>query len=446
MTKPDNIIAFPGNSIKKNNAPKKSNTKKNTGPDKKTKYKWAFAPRFRRNAFGWRSETPIKRIKEAISEIKKIAKKEPLLAAEGAVLFLTKLSPSLGQVDSSSGRIGNATYNAIETLVQIIKNAPANKKTRKNWLIKLEEAKSGDGMCYLDSLSSQWGDLCGSPEIASEWADDYKPTIIKVLSSEKMDFNCTGITIICLSCLFKAQRYDEIFEILSLEKKPFWYFHRWGVMAFAAQDKIEDALCLAEKMPDDGYSKSSIHSLCEKILLDTSKPKNIERAYKEFSYKTNQKNSYLATFNAILKKYPHKDPEIILKDLIKKTPGEEGKWFASAMKQGYRDLAIELAIKYPCEPKTLNTALKNSLSDDPDFVLKVGPACLLWILQGYGYDLKGYDIFDTCEYYFKAAIKLNVSKGLGEKILKNLEKFPNIDTWRKKMVQDGIKLYLKNQD
>jgi hypothetical protein len=53
-----------------------------------TTYKWQFAPRFRRNAFGWKSDTPIQRIKEALAEIKALAKKEPVLAADGAVLFL----------------------------------------------------------------------------------------------------------------------------------------------------------------------------------------------------------------------------------------------------------------------------------------------------------------------------------------------------------------------
>jgi hypothetical protein len=30
-------------------------------------HKWQFAPHFRRHAFGWRSDMPIQRIKEAVS-------------------------------------------------------------------------------------------------------------------------------------------------------------------------------------------------------------------------------------------------------------------------------------------------------------------------------------------------------------------------------------------
>ena len=66
-----------------------------------TAQKWQFTPKFRRAAFGWKSDAPIQRIKEAISEIKQVSKKEPVLAAEGAVLFLEKLSPAIEQVDGS---------------------------------------------------------------------------------------------------------------------------------------------------------------------------------------------------------------------------------------------------------------------------------------------------------------------------------------------------------
>ena len=67
------------------------------------KHKWTFRARFRRNAFGWRSQPAIKRIKEAVSEIKKEARKDPVLGGEGAVLFLEKVAPALEHVDSSSG-------------------------------------------------------------------------------------------------------------------------------------------------------------------------------------------------------------------------------------------------------------------------------------------------------------------------------------------------------
>lgn len=61
-------------------------------------HKWEFAPRFRRNSFGWRSQPAIARVKEAVAEIKKAARMDPILGGEGAVLFLEKVSPALEHV------------------------------------------------------------------------------------------------------------------------------------------------------------------------------------------------------------------------------------------------------------------------------------------------------------------------------------------------------------
>ena len=65
---------------------------------------WEFKPRFRRRAFGWRSQPAIQRVKEAVAEIKNVARTDAALAAEGAVGFIERLSPALENVDSSSAR------------------------------------------------------------------------------------------------------------------------------------------------------------------------------------------------------------------------------------------------------------------------------------------------------------------------------------------------------
>jgi hypothetical protein len=71
-------------------------------------HKGVFRPRFRRHAFGWRSQPAIQRIRQAVTEIRKASRADPLLGAEGAVTLLERLSPALEHVDSSSGGIGTA--------------------------------------------------------------------------------------------------------------------------------------------------------------------------------------------------------------------------------------------------------------------------------------------------------------------------------------------------
>ena len=84
---------------------------------------WAFRARFRRGTFGWKSQPAITRVREAVAEIKRVAKSDPVLAADGAVLFLERVSPALAQVDSSSGAIGSAVNRAIEERPSTRRNA-----------------------------------------------------------------------------------------------------------------------------------------------------------------------------------------------------------------------------------------------------------------------------------------------------------------------------------
>jgi hypothetical protein len=134
-------------------------------------YSWRFKTRFRRHAFGWKSQPAITRLQEALSEIGQVARLEPVLAAEGAVALLERISPALEHVDSSSGAIGSAVNRTIAELVPVIAAAPADAGTRAAWLDRLFEAHAADQIPYIERLAEYWGELCGSSELASDWAD-----------------------------------------------------------------------------------------------------------------------------------------------------------------------------------------------------------------------------------------------------------------------------------
>ena len=94
-----------------------------------------------------------------------------MLGAEGAVLFLERVSPALEHVDSSSGAIGTAVYHAIEAFAPIIAAAPADPKTRRQWLIG-----SGQLTKPMRSPSSKHSPTTGEKlrleGVASHWADE----------------------------------------------------------------------------------------------------------------------------------------------------------------------------------------------------------------------------------------------------------------------------------
>jgi hypothetical protein len=182
---------------------------------------WALRARFRRTAFGWKgSKLAIERIHEALTEIRAVARQDPATAAEGAVLFLEKLSPALNQIDSSSGALGSATYAAVRELVPLISSAPVDTAVRRRWLDRLFEAIQEDDPPCIEHLGDHWGDLCATPELASAWADQLLPTQRSVLRErQRGTYAFFSGTTLCYSALFKAGRHDQLLELLAMARE-----------------------------------------------------------------------------------------------------------------------------------------------------------------------------------------------------------------------------------
>jgi hypothetical protein len=364
------------------------------------RHKWTFRARFRRGAFGWRSGPAVTRIREAVSEIRKAARKDPDLGAEGAVLFLEKVSAAIEHVDGSSGSIGTAVNNAVDALVPIIAGAPGEGKLRDAWLDRLWQAVQDDEMPYIERLIDYWGALCVTPERASRWADGFIDEARRAWSPDPEQRYYFPGTSACLSCLFTAGRYDEILELLDLA--PPWLFHdrMWGAKALAAMGKTAEAIRYAEDSGGPNASSFAIAEVCEEILLSNGA---VEEAYDRYAIEANRKTTYLATFRAIAGKYPHKEPPDILRDLVASTPGAPGKWFAAAKSVGLYDEAIELVGRSPCEPRTLIRAARDAAATEPRFAVEAGMAALRWLVAGYGYEIAASDVQEAYDYTMAAA-------------------------------------------
>lgn len=374
---------------------------------------WEFKARFRRHAFGWKSQPATQRIKQAVSEIKKVVRRDPVLSSGGAVLFLERVSPAIEHVDGSSGAIGTAVNRAIEELVAIIAEAPADLKTREAWLERLWEAHAEDQIPYIERLADHWGELCGSKELASTWADRLLDITRMALSPDK---NLRGYfhgTTACLSALHRAERYGEIVDLLRAE--TLWLYKRWAVKALGATGKKAEAIRLAESSRGPWTSDADVDALCEEILLSSGL---VEEAYARYGLRASRGGTYLATFRAVAKKYPHKRPEEILADLVAVTPGEEGKWFAAAKERGLYDAAIELARASPCDPKTLARAARDHAAEQPAFAVEAGYAALDWLAQGFGYEITGADVWMAYSAATKAAEVLGCAPQTKERIRK----------------------------
>jgi hypothetical protein len=363
-------------------------------------HSWTFRSRFRAGAFGWRSDLPIKRIKEAVAEIKKATRKDKVLGAEGAVIFLEKVSGALQHVDSSSGAIGTAVTRAIETLVPIVAHAPASDNLRDKWLERLWCAIEDDDIPYIELLPDHWGELCVTPERASRWADCFIEGVRLMWSPDLPRGGHFKGTAACLSALYAAGRHEDLLNLLDLSPYKFWHDRHWGVRALVVQGKTGAAMRYAEDTRGLNQPNGRISRACEEILLSEGRWRE---AYDRYALEANRQSTYLATFQAMTSKYPQIEPKAILGDLVDRTSGDEGKWFVAAKSAGLLAEAAELARTSPCDPKTLTRAARDFAASKPEFARSVGLAALQWLLCGYGYELTTRDVVDALSHTLEAA-------------------------------------------
>ncbi len=383
-----------------------------------TKHKWTFPARFRAGAYSWKSSRlACQRLREAVSEIKKVAKKEPDLAAEGAVRLMEKLWPALEHVDSSSGALGSAVNKTLDQLLPVIINAPADATTRQKWLERLWQAMEDDGVDYLGPVGDRWGDVCGSVEAANQWAEELMPTLRACWTDPNPGNYFHGATA-CLSCLLMVGRYEEMLDLLALDRIPFWHYRRYGVEALLAMGKKSKALRYAEASRGLNQPDSVIDHACEEILISSGLH---DEAYRRYGLRAAQGNSYLARFRAVAKRYPMKDASAILADLIAMSPGEEGKWFATAKELEHYDLALDLANRSPCDPKTLTRAARDYLDSAQEFALGSALTALRWLSEGWGYEVTHVDVMEAYDRAMDAAIRLNRADDVTEQIRQLVE-------------------------
>jgi hypothetical protein len=380
---------------------------------------WAFRASFRRNAFGWSgTRKAIERLNEAVAEIERMARADPALAGEGAVLLLERLSPAVSGIDSSSGALGNATAGVVEKMVPLIAEAPVTRRLREKWLERLFDAIQDDDPPYIESLGEHWGALCADPALASHWADQLLPLVRHVMADRRNGtyaYSRSGT--LCYSALFSAGRFDDLLVVLALDPKPYWHDQQWAAKALAARGDVDGAVKLMEGLRSRHAPDRALSAVAEQLLLDAGR---VDEAYARYAIRATSANTNIATYRAIAKRYPSIEPSRILSDLIASTPGEEGKWFATAKTLKQYDLALALARRSPVDPKTLVRAARDHLESQPAFALDIALAALYWMARGEGYELTGADVAAASDYAAAAAAVLNTGALVHERIAANV--------------------------
>ncbi len=372
---------------------------------KKNKHKWTFKARFRSEAYGWKgTKLASQRLREAISEIRKVARKDPVLAGDGAVGLLERLWPALMGIDGSSGALGNAVDKAANVLVQFVIDAPAGDEIRSKWLNRLQIAVAEDGVDYLLRVRERWGELCGSAKMASRWADELLPGVLYAWAPEREAHTYFSGTIMCLSSLLAAGRHEELLALLEKAPHVWWHDRLYGVRALIALGRKAEAFAYAEASGGHDDPDKSVARACEDILLSSGFK---EEAYRRYGLINHTASTNIGTFRAIAKKYPWKDKTGILADLIAAAPGHEGRWFATAKSLELFDLAVELANRSFCDPRTLNRAAEAFRDKQPEFALECAVSAYRWLADGRGYEVTSLDALAACKCALDGAERLD---------------------------------------
>jgi hypothetical protein len=218
-----------------------------------------------------------------------------------------------------------------------------------------------------------------SPEIASAWADRFVGIVKMALSPDPQLRGFFHGTTACLSALFRAGRYEEILTLVEQDRLLFWPYRQWGGRALAALRRPDEAIAYAEASGGMSAHPIAIAAACEEILLAAGRA---DEAYQRHALLATRGTSYLATYRALARKYPQKPPGQLLHDLVATTPGDEGKWFATAKELRLFEEAVRLANQAPCDPRTLTRAAREFTDRRPEFAIEAGIAALRWLVEG----------------------------------------------------------------
>ena len=158
-----------------------------------------------------------------------------------------------------------------------------------------------------------------------------------------------------------------------------------------------------------------------------------DEAYRRYALGANQAGTYLATFRAICRKYPHKKPGDVLSDLVASTPGEEGKWFAAAKDAKLYELALKLAQASPVDHRTLIRSAQDFAVTEPHFALNSGLLGLYWVCAGHAYEATVAEVRTAYDLTLRAADIAQAKESVLKRIRQMLENFP-----QERFVRDAL--------
>ncbi len=357
---------------------------------------WKFVGAITPEAFvSGKPALAVRALHTAVSELRRAAKNHPRTAAQGALTLLELLGPALAPVDETSGSLAHALARTLDSTIEVVGSQTADVAVVAG-LDRLGasvlSAQANIPQSVHQAISQRWGRLCGSPQQALRWAEKLLPEVVDAWSKPE-GYAPGGVA--CLSSLCACERFEELLNLLEHRPIPVWLERQFGVQALVSLGQVEEALAYAQASNPLGHHYDrEIAKTCEALLLGDDQR---QRAYRLFAIAANQRQNCLQTYRALAGKYPEVPADELLGDLLASTPGDEGRWFATARHLRFFQLALELASQTPCDPKTLNRAARDHLIADPSYAGALARAALRWVIAGYGVEISAEDVYASLD-------------------------------------------------
>ncbi len=331
----------------------------------------------------------------AVGELRRAARVDPLRAGEGAVSLCERLPAALEHIDDPVGTATGAVARAIDALAPVLAAAPCSAATRELWLARLWAALAADSAGHLRRLAEHWGSLCAGPAVAAAWAERLLPGAREAVASAG--------SVACLASQVAAGEHEAALALLAARPIAVWPERQFGVLALAARGEVDAALAYAAASNPLGHRHAQdIARVCEAVLLAAGRR---DEAYQRFAQAAHVRQNCRQTFTALLHVYPEVEPSQLLADLLVASPGQEGRWFATAVSLRFYGLAAEIAGRTPCDPRTLVRAGTQRLEADPEFAGEVAIAAIAAICGGHGVEITGEDVFAAYDLARSAALR-----------------------------------------
>ena len=131
-------------------------------------------------------------------------------------------------------------------------------------------------------------------------------------------------TTLCYSALFKANRHDQILELLAMDTRPIWPYRVWGAQVLAAKGQIDEAIAYLREHAGSTTGEISIARFAEAELLKAGRRAEAFNQYALLAKQANQANTPLGGFRSLAKQYPEWAKDKLLDHQIARTPNEPG--------------------------------------------------------------------------------------------------------------------------